>query len=277
MAIYLVDYENVYIDGLSGIDQLTEKDTLHIFYTQNRCGLTFGLYEQLIHCRAKVELNEVSTSPKNGDPVKNALDIQLMMYAGYLIGVQQDPKLYIVSKDKDFQLGTDFLAHYLENTEVELKIVPSVAASMAKPEPEDAYQAFVRSLQEQPEEIPKEESFALLCERYARPLAEEESCSAVQAAELLPEAFLNGIPDASADPMYSVQYYNTVRNLLGKSTDEETVSQMCDMISSSDSLLAFNNALARYYRDGQRAKVVYHKIKPRFENLRHLSNASRKG
>ena len=78
MAIYLVDYENVYIDGLQGIDQLTEEDTLHIFYTQNRCGLTFGLYEQLISCKAQVKLNEVSVSRKNGDPGKNALDIQLI-------------------------------------------------------------------------------------------------------------------------------------------------------------------------------------------------------
>ena len=48
MAIYLVDYENVYIEGLTGMEQLTEEDTLHIFYTHNRCGLTFGLYEQLL-------------------------------------------------------------------------------------------------------------------------------------------------------------------------------------------------------------------------------------
>ena len=34
MAIYLVDYENVYIEGLQGIGQLTDADTLHIFYTQ---------------------------------------------------------------------------------------------------------------------------------------------------------------------------------------------------------------------------------------------------
>ncbi len=286
MAIYLVDYENVYIDGLSGIDQLTETDVLHIFYTQNRCGLTFGLYEQLIRCRAKVELNEVSTGPKNMDPVKNALDIQLMMYAGYLIGTKQDPALFIVSKDKDFQLGTEFLEHYLEGNGVALKIVPSVAASMTEPEPpeipeetvtpEETYQAFVKSLQEEVAERSPKESFAVLCEKYAKPFPEEE----IQRwpSELLTGTFPAPIPEEPQNPMYAVQYHNTVRNLLGKSTDEETVTVMCDLISSSDDLLAFNNALARYYRDGQRAKVVYHKIKPRFANLRHLSKAcARKG
>ncbi len=272
MAIYLVDYENVYIDGLSGIDQLTEEDILHIFYTQNRCGLTFGLYEQLIRCKAKVELNEVSTGPKTTEPVKNALDIQLMMYAGYLIGTKQDQKLYIVSKDKDFQLGADFLAQYLGDTQVELQQIPSVAASMEQPV-EDAYEAFVRTLQEQVETHTAAESFADLCEKYAV----DPSPVPVLTANSFSGPAVEELALQQPDMLHSVQYHNTVRNLLGKSTDEETVANMCEIISSSDSLLAFNNALARYYRDGQRAKVVYHKIKPRFENLRHLSRACRKG
>ncbi len=300
MAIYLVDYENVYIEGLSGIDQLTEQDALHIFYTQNRCGLTFGLYEQLLQCRAKVELNEVSTGPKNADPVKNALDIQLMMFAGYLIGTRQDTSLYIVSKDKDFQLGTDFLEHYLGENGVGLEIVPSVAASLtvaespetqeapeepAAPEAQEApaapaappepYQAFVQSIQAETRRRSPRESFAVLCDRYAKPVPAEEF---QPVAAPLSSAVLSAAPESAQTGMYDVQYHNTVRNLLGKSTDEETITVMCELISSSEDLLAFNNALARYYRDGQRAKVVYHKIKPRFENLRHLSRAcTRKG
>ena len=113
MAIYLVDYENVYIEGLQGVESLTEADRLHIFYTQNRCGLTFGLYEQLISCRAQVQLNEVAVSLKNSDPVKNALDIQLMMFAGYLIGTRQSDAIYIVSRDKDFLLGTEFFQRFI--------------------------------------------------------------------------------------------------------------------------------------------------------------------
>ncbi|MCR5717652.1 MAG: hypothetical protein K6F80_01280, partial [Oscillospiraceae bacterium] len=62
MAIYLVDYENVYIEGLKGLEELGEEDALHIFYTQNRCGLTFHLYEQLTRCKAKIRLNEVPVS-----------------------------------------------------------------------------------------------------------------------------------------------------------------------------------------------------------------------
>ena len=47
MATYLIDYENVYIEGLTGLEYLTKRDEVVIFYTQNRCGLTFELHQ---HC-----------------------------------------------------------------------------------------------------------------------------------------------------------------------------------------------------------------------------------
>lgn len=294
MAIYLVDYENVYIEGLSGIELLTEEDTLHIFYTHNRCGLTFGLYEQLIACKAKVVLNEVSVSPRNGDPVKNALDLQLMMYTGFLIGAKATDKLCIVSKDKDFQLGTHFFAENLSDGSLTLEIVPNIAASLAQPEPEallqpeaeesyhlpaeqpntSGYDAFVSALQQTPAT-----SFAALCEQYAKPeILTDLPAAEPEIQDPLTAAFLTGaVPDAGTSPLFTVQYYNTVRNLLGKGTDEATVSTVCEIISQSDNLVAFNNALARYYKDGERTKRIYHIFKPKFENLRHLSKAHRKG
>lgn len=277
MAIYLVDYENVYIEGLQGLEQLGEEDTLHIFYTQNRCGLTFRLYEQLTHCRAKVQLNEVSVSLKNSDPVKNALDIQLMMFTGYLIGTKQTEHLYIVSKDKDFQLGTEFYQRFIHDSSIELRIVPSIEASFQPESVEEpieeestgltevletlsrdyAYPEFLHAVEQQ---LDAPDSFAAVCDQYAKPA-------------VLPEP-IGEMQDA---PMFTVQYHNTVRNLLGKSTDEETVSRVCEIISDSDTLVDFNNGLARFYRDGERAKNVYHKFKPRFEDLRHLSRARNKG
>lgn len=278
MSIYLVDYENVYIEGLQGLDRLGEEDTLHIFYTQNRCGLTFHLYEQLTHCRAHVQLNEVSVSLKNSDPVKNALDIQLMMFTGYLIGTKQTDHLYIVSKDKDFQLGTEFFKRFIHDDAIDLRIVPSIEASLLdKPkETQKAveeletltkdydYPEFLGAVQRQLDG--GIESFAALCDQYAKP----------------GNIVLSGLPEASdepeeAVPMFTVQYHNTVRNLLGRSTDEETVSRMCEIISAADTLVDLNNGLARFYRDGDRAKNMYHKFKPRFEDLRHLSRARNKG
>ena len=272
MAIFLVDYENVYIEGLTGLEQLGEEDTLHIFYTQNRCGLTFDLYRKLTACRASVQLNEVSVSLKNSDPVKNALDIQLMMFAGYLIGKAQSDRICIVSKDKDFYLGTEFFQRFIHNETIALSIIPSIAAAFQAeetellPEEEEdttilhsgGYAQILEALQEaQPTT-----GFAALCEQYAKPDG--------LLLPVFPEGDLNA-------PMFTVQYHNTVRNLLGKGTDEETVSRVCEMIHDADTLVDLNNALSRYYRDGQRAKEIYHKFKPRFEDLRRLSRSRNKG
>ena len=275
MAIYLVDYENVYIEGLQGIEELTEADTLHIFYTQNRCGLTFDLHEKLIACKASVKLNEVAASLKNSDPVKNALDLQLTMFAGYLIGARQTEQLYIVSKDKDFLLGLAFYERFLGDDSITLQLIPSIEDAFRTEAPEEtteeqaageleamaqsyAYTEFVDAVQRQ---LPP--SFAEICDRFAKP-----------GTPVIPD-----VPEEQTEeaPRFTVQYYNTVRNLLGKNTDAETVTQVCEMISVSETLVDFNNALARFYRDGQRAKVVYHKFKPRFEDLRHLARAGRKG
>ena len=77
--------------------------------------------------------------------------------------------------------------------------------------------------------------------------------------------------------MFTVQYHNTVRNLLGKNTDEDTVNRVCEIISGSENLVDLNNGLAKLYRDGERAKTAYHKFKPKFEDLRHLSRVRNKG
>ncbi|MDE7093282.1 MAG: hypothetical protein K2O52_00055, partial [Oscillospiraceae bacterium] len=79
MAVYLIDYENVYANGLQGIENLTMQDSVYIFYTQNRCNSTFQLYEKLIACRASIHLWEVPICLKTGDTIKNALDMQLIM------------------------------------------------------------------------------------------------------------------------------------------------------------------------------------------------------
>ena len=99
MAIYLVDYENVYIEGLDGLESLTKSDEVVIFYTQNRCGLTFELHRRLITCQASVRLMEVTALSTRKNTVKNALDLQLSMYIGYLIGRRPQVPLYIISKD----------------------------------------------------------------------------------------------------------------------------------------------------------------------------------
>ena len=308
MAIYLIDYENVYIEGLQGIEQLGSEDRVHIFYTQNRCGLTFGLYEQLLSCAAQVKLNEVSLSPKNGDPVKNALDIQLMMYTGYLIGTKQTDAIYIVSRDKDFLLGAEFFQSFIHDDAIALRQVSSIEEALRQDEapseeeapfddllpeepeaetPPEGYVSFVQALR-----TPDPAGFAAFVDRFARddapaataadaPALLDELSDEEAAAELplygrivLDDIKVPAPAKTSHDsPRFAVQFTDTVRELLGKGADAATVGDVCEIISSSETLVDLNNGLARYYRDGdgERAKTLYHKCKPRFDDLRRLA------
>ena len=280
MAIFLIDYENVYIEGLQGIEQLGSEDRVHIFYTQNRCGLTFGLYEQLLSCAAQVKLNEVSLSPKNGDPVKNALDIQLMMYTGYLIGTKQTDAIYIVSRDKDFLLGAEFFQSFIHDDAITLRQVSSIEEALrqdAPAEPDEdlpeetdddlpeetqpeGYVSFVQALR-----TPDPAGFAAFVDRFARddapaatladaPAPADDLMSDEDAAAALPlygrivldelETSAPAKPSHAA-PRLSVQFTDTVRELIGKGADAETIGDVCEIISSSETLVDLNNGLAR--------------------------------
>ena len=74
MATYLIDYENVYIEGLTGLERLSQRDEVVIFYTQNRCGLTFELHQRLISCKAKLRLMEVTALSTRKNTVKMILE-----------------------------------------------------------------------------------------------------------------------------------------------------------------------------------------------------------
>ncbi|MBE6876980.1 MAG: hypothetical protein E7496_09755 [Ruminococcus sp.] len=241
MAVYLIDYENVYIDGLQGIEKLTEQDSVHIFYTQNRCGLTFALYQQLISCKAEIHLNEVAMSLKNNDPVKNALDIQLMMFVGYVIGTKQSEQIYIISKDKDFRLGLEFYQNYIQDDAVRLQIRSSVEASFhdeeTEPEVPPAYENFISSLRE-----------------------------TVSQEGFMPEEVISMLEQNQPD-----SYQNQVRLMLGKNADDKTVKTICEIIAHADTLTELNNGLSKAYHDGQKVKDLYHKCKPKFEMLQKLA------
>ena len=48
MIIYLVDFENVKSKGLQGIDNLTETDTVIIFYSENSDTINFEMHQKVL-------------------------------------------------------------------------------------------------------------------------------------------------------------------------------------------------------------------------------------
>lgn len=102
MATYLIDYENVKSEGIRGILQLSEQDTVVIFYSHNADTLTFETMDMIISSKAAVHKYKIVRGGKN------ALDFQLSTYLGYLIHEGKDSCFYIISKDNGFQHVVEF-------------------------------------------------------------------------------------------------------------------------------------------------------------------------
>lgn len=114
---FLIDYENVHMAGLQGIDELSKSDTVCIFYSANADSLSFEAMKLLSASKAKIDYIKVNTMGHN------ALDFQLASYIGYLLGKHEGIRCYIVSNDKGFANVQIFW--YSQGERV--KLVPSVS------------------------------------------------------------------------------------------------------------------------------------------------------
>lgn len=122
MSIYLVDYENVNADGFNGIEALSKNDCVYVFYTTNAENLSFNVHKKLIESEAEIKYFSVTAG-------KNALDFQLTMFAGYLIGKGTTQNIYIISNDKGFDADTSFYDSYLMSDGVDVVRSTSIAAT----------------------------------------------------------------------------------------------------------------------------------------------------
>lgn len=123
MNYFLVDYENVNAAGLKGVASLSEEDTVVIFYSDKAETLTFGLHRRLNESKATISFQRVQTG------VKNALDLQLCTYLGYLVGqnAQSPAAYYIVSADQDYTL----VCSYWTRRKVNVSLIPEISANAA--------------------------------------------------------------------------------------------------------------------------------------------------
>jgi hypothetical protein len=104
MGYFLIDYENTKNNGLNGIETLSSKDTVCIFYSENANTLTFETHKKISESTANFVFQEVDVG------TKNALDFQLVTYLGYLIGKDRNQKYFIVTKDAGFGSVAKFWA-----------------------------------------------------------------------------------------------------------------------------------------------------------------------
>ena len=116
MSIFLVDFENVTSEGLSGVDKLSEGDKVVLFYSTKANKISMSIHVEMSKSLASFEYKEVSVGGKN------ALDYQLSTYLGYLIGQKEDTNYYIVSRDRGYEYLSDFWKQTLGETKQHLSI-----------------------------------------------------------------------------------------------------------------------------------------------------------
>lgn len=103
MNVYLIDYENVRVDGLKDLKGLNKGDALVIFYSEICKSISLEVLDAISELELKYSGFKVNVGKKD------ALDFQLVSYLGYLIGKgQSEDEYYIVSNDKGFKSAADF-------------------------------------------------------------------------------------------------------------------------------------------------------------------------
>jgi hypothetical protein len=111
--IYLIDFENVASEGLSGITYLSEEDQVIIFYSNNSNRLSMKMHILIGKSVCKLSYFEVSVGGKN------ALDHQIATWLGYLIGTgAAERNYYIVSRDMGYKHVASFWASSAERAKV---------------------------------------------------------------------------------------------------------------------------------------------------------------
>ena len=187
---------------------------------------------------------EVTALSTRKNTVKNALDLQLSMYIGYLVGSRPKEPLYIISKDTDFDLDLTFFDQYLQTGKASLAICTTIENAL--------------------EGVPKTNAEQMLTE------TEEETADTTSAEE-------ENVPETPRKKRNNsvAMFPKECSPRFGSCwivDDKRTVNRICAILAASPDLLTLNNLLYRHCHDGKQVKELYHKLKPSYQELRKLVN-----
>jgi len=99
---FIIDYENVNIEGLKGSSLLNEDDTIEIFYSAHAPTIKQGVVEKIAQTGAKIRYTKLKT------PRKNALDFYITARIGVLIGKGITQRMAIIAKDTHYKAVKEY-------------------------------------------------------------------------------------------------------------------------------------------------------------------------
>lgn len=102
MIHFMIDFENVYSQGLTGAEYLTMEDHVTIFYSKSCNKIEQRKWTQMLDARSRLEICGLKNSGKN------ALDFYIASRIGELYGSGYEGIVAIVSNDKGFQALKDY-------------------------------------------------------------------------------------------------------------------------------------------------------------------------
>lgn len=121
--IFLVDGDNNIGTGLQGADQLTEDDSILIFY--QKTGLSLSKIKEL--CKGSRASIQYLESVKGG---KNSIDFQIITELGVLVGRGEADCAYVISQDKGYEAAMSALRIRYAGAFREVGLRPSIAACL---------------------------------------------------------------------------------------------------------------------------------------------------
>lgn len=176
--IYLIDFENVASEGLSGITYLSEEDQVIIFYSNNSNRLTMKMHILIGKSVCQLRYFEVTVGGKN------ALDHQISTYLGYLIGTgAAERNYYIVSRDMGYKHVANFWSANRIGPKVRCIDAIKGASRLDRNRRDTVLQAMPQQVDGEPvqaEALPTEPAQSVL------PEPEEATPAIANAAEVLP-------------------------------------------------------------------------------------------
>ena len=93
---FFVDMENVHRSGLKGINELTSKDVVRVYYSNPLETLTIDMHRQIVESKANFEYIKVEIR------IKNAADMMILMDLKKLSKKNAKSEYIIISNDTDF-------------------------------------------------------------------------------------------------------------------------------------------------------------------------------
>lgn len=233
MAIHFIDFENANSGGLTGVANLSSADSVYVFYSKNQDKVPIDLIEPITSSKANFKFTKVAVGGKN------ALDLQLSTFLGYLIATTDETQYVIISKDKGFNYVIDFWSH--DKPEISIRLADTLAkAKCAKP---DVTAPLPVAAEKAPAKIRRRK-------KAASPIATAEpTVAAPPVAIPTVEAPKAPLPKAALED---------VATALGELATEALSAQIFKYVSNAPNKASlYNNIRSKY---GQDQGCIYYKL-----------------